>query len=137
MGVVYAREQDLAADEYSELLRVSGMAERRPVDDPERMAAAIRGSDLVVTARVDGVLVGAARAITDYYLHCYIGDLAVHPDHQRRGIGLGLQQYLRDLLDPGCKIKLSATPNAAEYYPRLGYSKTDRSWELPPGSPLG
>ena len=137
MSVVYAREQDLGAREYVDLLKRSGLAERRPVDDLDVMDGALRGADLVVTARVDGLLVGAARAITDFYLHCYVGDLAVDPSYQRRGIGLALQARLRELVDPQCKIKLSATPAAADYYPRIGYSRNDRSWELPPGAPLG
>ena len=137
MTVQYAREQDLAAGEYIDLLRRSGLAERRPVDDVERIDGALRGSNLVLTARVDGVLVGAARAITDFYLHCYLGDLAVDKAIQRNGIGLELQRRLRDLLAPGCKLKLSAAPEAADYYPRIGYIKNDRSWELPPDAPLG
>ena len=137
MAVVYAREQDLAVGEYIDLLRRSGLAERRPVEDVERIDGALRGSNLVLTARVDGVLVGAARAMTDVYLRCDLADPAVDAARRRRGDGLGVQRRLRELLAPGCKLKLSAAPEAANYYPRIGYIKNDRSWELPPDAPLG
>lgn len=137
MSVTYGREQELDVNEYIELLRRSGLAARRPVDDVQAMNGALRGSDVVLTARIDGLLVGAARAITDFHLHCYLADLAVDLKSQRTGIGLELQRQLRALLAPGCKLKLSAAPDAADYYPRIGYVRNDRAWELPPGSPLG
>lgn len=137
MAVSYAREQDLAVSEYVDLLKRSGLAARRPVEDRERMEGGLRGSSVVLTARIDGKLVGALRAITDFYLHCYLADLAVDATHQRHGIGLELQRELVALLDPGCKLKLSAAPQAADYYPRIGYVRNDRAWELPPGTPLG
>src|SRR5690554_2453293 len=123
MEPVYARESDLGVNEYIDVLRRSGLAERRPVDNVELIEAALRGSDVVLTARIDGVLVGAARAITDFYLHCYLADLAVDVAHQRGGIGLELQRELQKLLAPECKLKLSAAPDAADYYPRIGYMR--------------
>lgn len=137
MPVLYAREQELGVDEYLDLLHRSGLAARRPVDDRSRMERGLRGSSVVLTARMDGVLVGALRAITDFHLHCYLADLAVDAARQRGGIGLELQRKLVDLLDPGCKLKLSAAPEAADYYPRIGYVPNERAWELPPGTPLG
>lgn len=137
MDIVYAREQDLAVDEYIDLLRRSGLAARRPVDELDRMEGGLRGSSVVLTAREDGELVGALRANTDFYLHCYLADLAVDVARQRGGIGLELQRKLVDLLAPGCKLKLSAAPDAQEYYPRIGYVPNDRAWELPPGTQLG
>lgn len=137
MAVEYAREQDLAVTEYIDLLHRSGLAVRRPVDEVERMERGLRASSVVLTAREDDQLVGALRAITDFHLHCYLADLAVDVTHQRGGIGLELQRKLVALLDPGCKLKLSAAPDAHEYYPRIGYVPNERAWELPPGTPLG
>lgn len=137
MMVVYAREQHLAVQEYIDLLRRSGLAQRRPVDQVTRMEAGLLGSSVILTARVNGMLVGGLRAITDFHLHCYLADLAVDAAYQRKGIGLQLQRELQQLLAPGCKLKLSAAPDAAHYYSRIGYVKNDRAWELPPGGQLG
>src|SRR5690554_4489500 len=111
MAVVYAREQDLAVDEYIDLLHRSGLAARRPVDELERMEGGLRASSVILTAREDGMLIGGLRAITDFYLHCYLADLAVDVANQRGGIGLELQRKLVELLAPGCKLKLSAAPD--------------------------
>ncbi len=137
MDVAYAQEPDLDVNEYIDLLHRSTLAERRPVDDMIAMEGALRGSDVVLTARHDGRLVGAARALTDFHQHCYLADLAVDVECQRTGIGLALQVNLRALLAPGCKLKLSAAPAAADYYPRIGYIRNDRAWELPPEASLG
>src|SRR5690554_5408606 len=136
MAIVYAREQDLAVNEYIDLLHRSGLAARRPVDELERMEGGLRSSSVVLTAREDGVLIGALRALTDFHLHCYLSDLAVDSARQRGGIGLELQRRLVDLLAPGCKLKLSAAPDAQAYYPRIGYVPNERAWELPPGTEL-
>jgi len=44
---------------------------------------------------------------------------------------------LRAQLAAECKIKLSSTPDAATYYPRIGYTRPEFFWELEPGAPLG
>lgn len=47
----------------------------------------ITGSSRVVTARVDGVLIGLARVITDGATICYLQDVLVTPAHQGKGVG--------------------------------------------------
>ncbi|WP_062073542.1 GNAT family N-acetyltransferase [Demequina sediminicola] len=136
--VVVARAAAVPVDEYIDLLERSTLARRRPVDDPALIEAALDHSSLIITGRTPhGVLVGAARAITDFHLHCYLADLAVDASLQRQGLGLRLQKELVGHLGPRCKLKLSAAPAASEYYPRIGYERNTRAWELPPGTPLG
>ncbi|WP_061962230.1 GNAT family N-acetyltransferase [Demequina flava] len=137
MAVEIARVGEIETDEYIDLLVRSTLAARRPVDHPDVIRGALESSDLLITARDGDLLVGAARAITDFHLHCYLADLAVDADVQRGGIGLLLQHELRMHLGPMCKLKLSAAPAASDYYPRIGYSRNDRAWELPPGAALG
>lgn len=135
--IVYRSDVALDAAAYIDLLRRSTLGERRPVDRPDVIAGALAGSDVLVTAWDGPTLVGAARAITDFHLHCYLADLCVDQAYQRRGIGLELQRTLRGVLGPECKLKLSAAPAAAKYYPRVGYERNERAFELPPGRPLG
>ncbi|OCK79371.1 hypothetical protein K432DRAFT_443939 [Lepidopterella palustris CBS 459.81] len=48
----------------------------------------LAASNLIPTARLpDGDLVGVGRCISDNGIACYIGDLAVSKEVQRRGIG--------------------------------------------------
>jgi len=48
---------------------------------------AIANSSFVVSAWQDERLVGLARVMSDDVSICYVQDILVHPDHQRRGIG--------------------------------------------------
>jgi len=137
LTVSYRTDERPSAAVYIALLDRAGLANRRPVDRPELIQAALDGSQVIVTAWKGDELVGALRAVTDFHLHCYVGELAVDPGHQRGGIGLELQRQLRSLLGPECKIKLSSTTDASTYYPRIGYSRPEFFWELKPGAPLG
>ena len=85
--VVIAREQDLAAAEFRAVLEASGLGERRPVDDAQRLDRMLRQANLIVAARIAGTLVGVSRALTDFSYCCYLADLAVAQDAKGRGIG--------------------------------------------------
>ncbi|MFJ6466066.1 GNAT family N-acetyltransferase [Streptomyces sp. NPDC091387] len=122
---------DLSLDEVLRVYRESGLGERRPVDETERMAAMVRNANLVVTARADGELVGIARSVSDFAYVTYLSDIAVVRAHQRSGIG-------RDLIDatrkeaPQAKIVLLSAPAAAAYYPHIGFAAHNSAWVLNP-----
>lgn len=137
MNALIRRVDTFDTDEYIDLLVRSTLAERRPVHDRGAIEGALRGSDLFVEARTEGTLVGAARAVTDFHLACYLADLAVDSALHRSGVGLALQRELRTHLGPHCKVKLSASPAASDYYQRIGYSPSTRAWQLNPGDTLG
>src|SRR5438046_8971972 len=87
--VVYAIEPfpELSVEEFLDILRRSTLAERRPIDEPATIRGMLEHADIIVTARVDGRLVGISRAITDYHFCTYLSDLAVDQAYQRQGIG--------------------------------------------------
>lgn len=86
MDPVYTIENDLDPAEFVDVLRRSGLAERRPVDEPERIRAMVRNAPLVVCARDGrGTLIGVSRAVTDFAYCCYLSDLAVDRAWQGRG----------------------------------------------------
>lgn len=59
--------------------------------DRESLLRGVAGSHLVLTARDDGGrLVGLARTLSDGATACYLQDLLVRPDGQRRGVGRAL-----------------------------------------------
>ena len=120
MTVTYQSEA-LFPEDFVDVLRRSGLAERRPVDDPERIRRMVEGADLTITAR-DGLrLVGVARSLTDFAYCCYLADLAVDRDHQGRGIGRELIRRTREAAG-GDRISLIllAPPGTMEFYPRAG-----------------
>ena len=93
MNTIYAREDFLAADEYIDVCRKSGLG--RPVDDRSRVERMLSHSNLYVTARQDGKLVGFARSLTDFCWCCYLSDLAVDKACQGQGIGKRLIEETR------------------------------------------
>lgn len=130
-GICYALEADLSAAEFADVLRRSTLAERRPVDQPERLEAMLRHADLVVTARDrDGLLVGISRAITDFSYCAYLSDLAVDQAFQGQGIGRELIRRTREAAGPGAMLILLAAPKARTYYPHIGMRQHDSCWIL-------
>ena len=77
MTPTYNQEPDLTPEEFIDVLVRSTLAERRPVHDPERVRRMLGNADLILTARVDGLLVGVSRALTDFAFCTYLSDLAV------------------------------------------------------------
>lgn len=125
---VYQLEPDLSVTAFVDLLKRSTLAERRPVDDCDRLEAMLKNADIIVTARVSDLLVGVARAITDFSFCCYLSDLAVDEEFQRQGIGKELIR--RVSLEAGEKTKLIllAAPGAADYYPHIGMTRHESCW---------
>ncbi|AJE47285.1 GNAT family N-acetyltransferase [Celeribacter indicus] len=125
MTVTLATEPDLSAGEFVALLEASTLAERRPVGDPDRIAAMLAGADLIVTAR-DGTrrLVGVARSVTDFAYCLYCSELAVAADRQGEGLGKAL---LAETVRVTPRVKthlLIAAPKAVGFYERAGYLRT-------------
>lgn len=90
----------------------------------------IAHGNLTVTAWDGGGLVGIARSVTDFVYACYLSDLAVDVTWQRHGIGRELIRLTREELGPRCTLRLIAAPAAADYYPKLGFVRNERCWEL-------
>ena len=128
----YAMEPDLGVDEFVDVLRRSTLAERRPVDDRERIAGMLENASAIVTARDEhGLLVGVSRAISDFHYCTYLSDLAVDVACQRQGIGKEL--VLRTHAAGGfhTSLILLAAPGAASYYPHIGMQKHESCWTVP------
>ena len=113
-------------DEIIALYKSSGI--NRPVEEHERILKMYIHSNLVVTARLNGTLVGIARALTDYCYCCYLSDLAVHGDYQRQGIGRMLLTKVRDFIGPESMLLLLSAPGALEYYPKVGFEKVTNGY---------
>jgi ribosomal protein S18 acetylase RimI-like enzyme len=120
MSIVYAQEQALSAEDYIAVVGSTYMRERRPVGNPQRLGRILAGSNMIVTAREDGEIVGVLRGISDGEWVCYVADLAVRDGHQRKGVGTGLLDTCKTILGAGMGIVLVAYPEAVEYYRKIG-----------------
>jgi predicted N-acetyltransferase YhbS len=122
MKVKYAIEENLKAEEFIQVLKESGLAERRPVQDMGRIEQMLRNANLIATARYNNKLVGVARSLTDFAYCTYLSDLAVASDYQKKGIGRELIRLTKTSSGKAKLILLSA-PAAVDYYPKIGMKK--------------
>ncbi len=118
-AIDYAVEPNLPAPEFQQLLHNSGLAPRRPADDLARLDRMLRHSDLIVTARFAGALVGKARSLTDWSYCCYLSDLAVAQHAQRSGIGQRLIERTRAEIGPEVDLILLSAPAAVGFYENI------------------
>ena len=132
MAVVYAVEPGLSAEEFTDVLVRSTLAERRPVGDVSRIETMLSEADVVVTARVEGLLVGVSRAVSDFAYVTYLSDLAVDAAYQRQGIGRELIRRTHEAAGLDTKLVLLAAPAAEAYYPRVGMKQHNSCWTLGP-----
>lgn len=132
LGVIrYRAGNDLELEAVLEVYRDSGLGERRPIDDRERMRSMIQNANLVVSAWDGDRMVGIARSISDFVYITYLSDLAVVKTHQKRGIGKELIRQTKLLGGSKTQLLLLAAPGAAEYYPKIGFTHHPRAWILP------
>lgn len=127
--IVYKVENTLDPVEFKDILIRSKLAERRPVDDFDRIKKMCDNANLIVTARKDGKLIGVARSITDFAYCTYLSDLAVDIDYQNQGIGKKLIKETKKVA-PEAKIILLSAPAAINYYPKIGMKKHDHCFTL-------
>jgi len=127
MSIKYSIENDLDPAEFVDVLRRSGLAERRPVNEPERIRAMVANADLIICARDDARrLVGVSRAITDFAYCCYLSDLAVDTSLQGRGVGGELIRRTHEAAGgERVTLLLLSAPNAMTYYPKVGLGRLE------------
>jgi len=131
MSMTYHLEPDLAPEEFIDVLRRSTLAERRPVNDLDSIRTMIKNADVTVTARLDGLLIGVSRAITDFAYCTYLSDLAVDEKYQRQGIGQELIRRTHEAAGLHTMLILLAAPKAQTYYPHIGMTKHESCWFIP------
>lgn len=129
MNITYQIENDLSAAEFVDVLERSTLGERRPIDDPERIANMLKHANLIMTARLDGKLIGVARSLSDFAFCTYMSDLAVDLAFQHQGIGKELIRQTKLVCGKG-KLLLLAAPKAQGYYPKIGMNHFEHCYYI-------
>jgi len=117
-------------DELSNLYRIAPLGEK----PPDALAVVFGNSMYTCFVYDNDTLVGAGRALADGLDCAYIADVAVHPEHQGRGVG---QAIIRDLMARSRehrKIILYANPGTEGFYARLGFLRMNTAmgfWQDP------
>lgn len=100
-------------------------------DKPDELMAALGNSHSLVTAYMDGQLVGLANAISDGHLVVYYSHMLVLPEKQRMGIGRQIMQALQSKYQGFHQQMLTADGDAIAFYQSLGFKragKTEPMW---------
>lgn len=130
--IEYRLEPELTVEDFVQILNDSTLAERRPIEDRPRLEQMLRNSDLIVTARSGGQLVGLSRAITDFSYCTYLSDLAVSVEYQKQGIGKQLLAKTHEGAGLKTRLILLSAPAAESYYPHIGLAQHHSCWTIPP-----
>ncbi|MFD4259706.1 GNAT family N-acetyltransferase [Streptomyces sp. NPDC058534] len=116
----YSWRHDLTGvdlEELSHLFRIAPLGNK----PPQRLQT-VFGNSMFTCFIYDGTtLIGAGRALADGADCAYIGDVAVHPDHQGNGLGSEIIRRLAALAEGHKKIILYAAPGTEDFYLRLGF----------------
>lgn len=128
MVIVYKDTKNIEALDVSRVFKNSGI--KRPDQDLERLERMIQHADVVITAWKDEVMIGIARALTDYSYCCYLSELAVDVTYQKSGIGQELIARVRERIGNECSLVLISAPGATSYYPKVGFEYSDKAYMI-------
>lgn len=129
MVITYKESNDVQAEDVANVFASSGII--RPHEDLARIKRMIEHADLLITAWDDQRMVGVARALTDFSYCCYLSDLAVDQAYQKSGIGKNLVKRIRERIGEECSLVLISAPRALDYYPKIGFAKSDKAFVIP------
>ena len=92
-------------------------------EKPDQLISALRNSHTLVTARIDGILVGIGNAISDGHLVVYYPHLLVHPSYQGKDIGRKMMTAMQTIYGHFHQQMLTADGGAIEFYKALGFER--------------
>lgn len=104
-------------DELSELYRIAPLGNK----PPSALKTVFGNSMFVRFVYAGDQLAGAGRAMADGLDCAYLADVAVHPDHQGRGLGRAIIGALTKAAAGHKKIILYAAPGKEGFYASLGF----------------
>lgn len=134
-NLVFKVENGISLQEFQSILEDSGLSARRPMEDPLLLERMLLGSNLLITARSEGQLVGFLRGLSDFCYRSFIADLAVAHSYQRKGIGRQLIQVARNQA-PEARLILFSAEDALPFYEKLGFHLHERCYQLKAGEEL-
>ena len=113
-------------DELSNLYRIAPLGDK----PPDALATVFGNSMFACFVYAGGVLAGAGRALADGLDCAYIADVAVHPDHQGRGLGKAIIRRLVESAQGHKKIILYANPGTEGFYGSLGFLRMNTAMAI-------
>jgi GNAT superfamily N-acetyltransferase len=128
MQVEICLSDQISSAEVVEIYKANGWSS---ANKPEQLLAALRNSHSLVTARLDGRLVGIGNAISDGHLVVYFSHMLVHPAFQGQGVGRKMMAVMLQKYAGFHQQMLTADGKAIEFYKSLGFVRagnTEPMW---------
>ena len=125
-AVEYHRDVPLDPVDVIRVFNASGI--NRPTSDVPRIARMFSAPSLVISAWLDGRLVGVCRSLTDFAYCCYLSDLAVDKSVQGQGIGKELIRRTQAAVGEEVSLLLLSAPGAMSYYPQAGFERAENAF---------
>ncbi|MFS4438750.1 GNAT family N-acetyltransferase [Paracoccaceae bacterium GXU_MW_L88] len=109
------------ASDYNALRKITGLGAK----SDEAVRRGLKGGLHAVACYENGQIIAMGRVIGDGGCFVHITDIAVHPDHQRQGLGRAvmdrLMRWCRAELPASCYLSLIADPGAEKLYESVGF----------------
>jgi GNAT superfamily N-acetyltransferase len=96
-------------------------------EKPELLYKALINSHTLISAWVNGRMVGIANAISDGYLVVYYPHMLVHPDYQGKDIGSKMMVAMQKKYDKYHQQMLTADGEAIDFYKKCGFKKAGKT----------
>lgn len=128
MNVKIEINSQIDVDEVIDLYRANDWSS---AGKPDQLIPALKNSHSLVTARIEGKLVGIGNAISDGHLVVYYPHMLVHPSFHGKGIGRKMMEAMQSIYGQFHQQMLTADGEAIEFYKALGFEragKTEPMW---------
>lgn len=120
MQTLISLNDSIEIDEVAELYSANGWSS---AEQAGQLISALRNSHSLVTARINGSLVGLGNAISDGYLVVYFPHMLVQPEYQNQGIGRKMMDLLLTRYKDFHQLMLTADSKAVEFYESVGFTR--------------
>ncbi|MBR6873567.1 MAG: GNAT family N-acetyltransferase [Ruminococcus sp.] len=94
---------------------------------PDKLAAAMKNYETVISAWDGGKLVGMICAMDDGVMTAYMHYLLVDPDYQGQSIGRKLVEMFKEKYKDYLRLVLIAYESAVPFYEKCGFAVEDKS----------
>ncbi|MEE6211298.1 GNAT family N-acetyltransferase [Salarchaeum sp. III] len=124
MSEYVLREKLPTPERFCELREAAGMAPRTVADARDGLPNSLYGVTMV--HEPSGETVGMARVVGDGATVFHVCDMAVHPDHQGRGLGSRLMDAVVEYVDEHASetAYVNLLADVDGFYERWGFERT-------------